>query len=138
MVYSINVIITVTCASLVISQLDLNHRDVLRVPAGCYGTLGLESGGVADSQLSASSVWEWSPAGQDSVWTPSGARLKKTGLPWAPAQSDQQQWLQIDFRREKKFTGMQPNTLSRPRLHQVLGHEIHHVILSAPTICHIM
>lgn len=62
---------------------------------------------MQDSQLSASSVWEWSTAGQD-VWAPTGARLKKMGLPWAPAHSDQQQWLQIDFRREKKFTGMQP------------------------------
>ncbi|XP_051814451.1 discoidin, CUB and LCCL domain-containing protein 2 isoform X2 [Acanthochromis polyacanthus] len=74
---------------------------------GCYGTLGLESGGVADTQLNASSVWEWNViTGQRNVWSPSGARLKKTGLPWAPSQSDQQQWLQVDLKREKRITGI--------------------------------
>ncbi|KAM9347207.1 discoidin, CUB and LCCL domain-containing protein 2 [Symphorus nematophorus] len=74
---------------------------------GCYGTLGLESGGVADTQLSASSVWEWNNIiGQHSVWVPSGARLKKAGPPWAPSQSDQQQWLQVDLKREKRITGI--------------------------------
>ncbi|XP_026151324.1 discoidin, CUB and LCCL domain-containing protein 2 [Mastacembelus armatus] len=68
---------------------------------GCYGTLGLESGGVADTQLSASSVWEW-----HGEWAASGARLKKAGLAWAPSQSDQQPWLQIDLKREKKITGI--------------------------------
>lgn len=72
--------------------------------AGCYGTLGLESGGVADTQLSASSAWEWN-FGRHREWAPSGARLKKAGPPWVPAQSDQQQWLQVDFKREKRITG---------------------------------
>ncbi|XP_005935142.1 discoidin, CUB and LCCL domain-containing protein 2 isoform X3 [Haplochromis burtoni] len=69
---------------------------------GCYGTLGLASGGVADTQLSASSVLDWSTR----VWAPSGARLKKEGLPWAPSQSDQQQWLQVDLKKEKRITGI--------------------------------
>uniref|UniRef100_UPI0037E93BC0 discoidin, CUB and LCCL domain-containing protein 2 n=1 Tax=Semicossyphus pulcher TaxID=241346 RepID=UPI0037E93BC0 len=74
---------------------------------GCYGTLGLESGGVADTQLSVSSVWEWhNIIGQHSVWARTGARLKKAGLPWAPAQSDHQQWLQVDLKREKRITGI--------------------------------
>lgn len=73
---------------------------------GCYGTLGLESGGVADTQLNASSVWEWIISGQRNVWSPSGARLKKTGLPWAPSQSDQQQWFQVDLKREKRITAI--------------------------------
>ncbi|XP_077392226.1 discoidin, CUB and LCCL domain-containing protein 2 isoform X1 [Festucalex cinctus] len=74
---------------------------------GCYGTLGFESGGVADSQISASSVWEWNDVeGQLSVWAPSGARLKKAGLPWAPSQSDQHQWLQVDLKRQKRITGI--------------------------------
>ncbi|XP_034549378.1 discoidin, CUB and LCCL domain-containing protein 2 [Notolabrus celidotus] len=74
---------------------------------GCYGTLGFESGGVADTQLSASSVWEWNNIiGQHSVWAPSGARLKKAGLPWAPSQSNQNQWLQVDLKREKRITGI--------------------------------
>uniref|UniRef100_A0A8C9Y691 Discoidin, CUB and LCCL domain containing 2 n=1 Tax=Sander lucioperca TaxID=283035 RepID=A0A8C9Y691_SANLU len=74
---------------------------------GCYGTLGLESGGVADTQLSASSVWEWNNIiGQHSEWAPSGARLKKMGLPWASSQNDQQQWLQVDLKREKRIKGI--------------------------------
>uniref|UniRef100_A0A4W5QEX4 Discoidin, CUB and LCCL domain containing 2 n=1 Tax=Hucho hucho TaxID=62062 RepID=A0A4W5QEX4_9TELE len=75
--------------------------------SGCYGTLGLESGVVRDSQLSASSVWEWSDViGQPSEWGPSGARLKRVGLPWASAHSDQQQWLQVDLKKEKRITGI--------------------------------
>lgn len=74
---------------------------------GCYGTLGLESSVVADTQLSASSVWEWNNIiGQHSVWAPSGARLKKAGLPWASFQNDQHQWLQVDLKREKRITGI--------------------------------
>uniref|UniRef100_A0A3Q1F4C2 F5/8 type C domain-containing protein n=1 Tax=Acanthochromis polyacanthus TaxID=80966 RepID=A0A3Q1F4C2_9TELE len=83
--------------------------------ARCYGTLGLESGGVADTQLNASSVWEWNViTGQRNVWSPSGARLKKTGLPWAPSQSDQQQWLQVDLKREKRITGWMDATADLP------------------------
>lgn len=73
---------------------------IISVLSGCYGTLGLESGGVADTQLSASSVWEWK-----SEWAAAGARLKKAGFPWTPSQSDQKQWLTIDLRREKRITG---------------------------------
>uniref|UniRef100_A0A3B3XS39 Discoidin, CUB and LCCL domain containing 2 n=1 Tax=Poecilia mexicana TaxID=48701 RepID=A0A3B3XS39_9TELE len=74
---------------------------------GCSGTLGLESGGIVDSQLSVSSVWDWNTtAGEHVVWGKSGARLKKPGLPWAPSPSDRQQWLQVDFRREKRITAI--------------------------------
>lgn len=68
---------------------------VIETLAGCYGTLGLESGSVADSQLTASSVWKW-----NGVWAPTGARLKKAGLPWASLHSDQQQFLQVDRSQE--------------------------------------
>lgn len=74
--------------------------------AGCYGTLGLESGVVRSSQITGSSVWEWSDeSGQPSVWQPSGARLKRPGLPWAAAHSDQHQWLQVDLKKKKRITG---------------------------------
>ncbi|KAL6101067.1 dcbld2 [Pungitius sinensis] len=74
---------------------------------GCYGRLGLESSGVADTQLSASSVWEWNNIfGEDSVWAPSGARLNKAGLPWASSEIDSQQWLQVDLKKEKRITGI--------------------------------
>ncbi|XP_047457896.1 discoidin, CUB and LCCL domain-containing protein 2 isoform X2 [Mugil cephalus] len=75
---------------------------------GCYGTLGLESGVVADTQLNASSVWDWSVnSGQHSTWAATGARLKKAELlPWAPSQNDQHQWLQVDLKRVKRITGI--------------------------------
>uniref|UniRef100_A0A3Q2ZHW3 Discoidin, CUB and LCCL domain containing 2 n=1 Tax=Kryptolebias marmoratus TaxID=37003 RepID=A0A3Q2ZHW3_KRYMA len=74
---------------------------------GCYGKLGLESGGVADTQLNASSVWDYSANNSlHGMWGPSGARLKKSALPWVPSQSDQQQWLQVDLKREKRITGI--------------------------------
>ncbi|CAL8387849.1 unnamed protein product [Gadus morhua 'NCC'] len=69
--------------------------------SGCYGTLGLESGGVNDLQLSASSSWNWQGA-----WNASGARLKTSGLPWAPAELDQAQWLQVDLKRPTRITGI--------------------------------
>uniref|UniRef100_A0AAZ3SB33 F5/8 type C domain-containing protein n=1 Tax=Oncorhynchus tshawytscha TaxID=74940 RepID=A0AAZ3SB33_ONCTS len=73
----------------------------------CYGTLGLESGVVRDSQLFASSVWEWSDViGKPSEWGPTGARLNGAGLPWASAHSNQQQWLQVDLKKEKRITGI--------------------------------
>lgn len=91
-----------------LSQFEIDNDVTNAMLAGCYGTLGLESGGVADTQLSASSVWEWSNLnGQHSVWATSGARLKRAGPPWSPSQSDQQQWLQIDLKREKRITGTQ-------------------------------
>uniref|UniRef100_A0A8C2ZMQ9 Discoidin, CUB and LCCL domain containing 2 n=1 Tax=Cyclopterus lumpus TaxID=8103 RepID=A0A8C2ZMQ9_CYCLU len=74
---------------------------------GCSGRLGLESNAVADTQLSASSVFECKTGfGEDSVWAPSGARLNKAGLPWASYQLDQRQWLQVDLKREKRITGI--------------------------------
>lgn len=71
---------------------------------------------MADTQLSASSVWEWNNSlGQRSVWAPPGARLKSGGLPWAPAQSDQHQWLQVDLKKEKRITGRATQTVFKLR-----------------------
>ncbi|KAJ0070228.1 hypothetical protein NL108_002551, partial [Boleophthalmus pectinirostris] len=69
--------------------------------AGCSGTLGLGTSSVADSQFTASSVWEW-----NGKWAPTGARLKSVGRPWAPAHNDQQQFLQVDLKRERNITGI--------------------------------
>ncbi|XP_031436912.1 discoidin, CUB and LCCL domain-containing protein 2 [Clupea harengus] len=84
--------------------------------SGCYGTLGLESGVIRDTQLSASSVWVWyhgnSLGSENDIgaaqqqWGATGARLKRAGLPWAAAHADQQQWIQVDLKREKKITGI--------------------------------
>ncbi|TTM51867.1 Discoidin, CUB and LCCL domain-containing protein 2 [Bagarius yarrelli] len=75
--------------------------------SGCYGTLGMESGVISDYQISVSSVWEWARHGKKtSPWAPSGARLKKTGLPWAAADSNSKQWIHVDLKKEKRVTGI--------------------------------
>ncbi|XP_073889724.1 discoidin, CUB and LCCL domain-containing protein 2 isoform X6 [Macaca fascicularis] len=75
--------------------------------SGCYGTLGMESGVIADPQITASSVLEWTDhTGQENSWKPEKARLKKPGPPWAAFATDEYQWLQIDLNKEKKITGI--------------------------------
>lgn len=75
--------------------------------SGCYGTLGMESGVIADPQVTASSVLEWTDhTGQENSWKPEKARLKKPGPPWAAFATDEYQWLQVDLNKEKKITGI--------------------------------
>ncbi|KAK2540898.1 Dcbld2 [Columba guinea] len=75
--------------------------------SGCYGTLGMESGVIPDSQITASSILEWSDqTGQVNIWKPENARLKRVGPPWAAFISDEHQWLQIDLNKEKRITGI--------------------------------
>ncbi|XP_014459376.2 discoidin, CUB and LCCL domain-containing protein 2 [Alligator mississippiensis] len=75
--------------------------------SGCYGTLGMESGVIPDSQITASSVLEWSDRmGQANIWKPENARLKRFGPPWAALTTDGDQWLQIDLNKKKKITGI--------------------------------
>ncbi|XP_023365539.1 discoidin, CUB and LCCL domain-containing protein 2 [Otolemur garnettii] len=75
--------------------------------SGCYGTLGMESGVIADPQITASSVLEWTDhTGQENSWKPEKARLKKPGPPWAALVTDEYQWLQVDLNKEKKITGI--------------------------------
>ncbi|XP_031220018.1 discoidin, CUB and LCCL domain-containing protein 2 isoform X3 [Mastomys coucha] len=75
--------------------------------SGCYGTLGMESGVIADPQITASSVLEWTDhMGQENSWKPEKARLRKPGPPWAAFATDEHQWLQIDLNKEKKITGI--------------------------------
>ncbi|XP_056610830.1 discoidin, CUB and LCCL domain-containing protein 2 [Triplophysa dalaica] len=75
--------------------------------SGCYGTLGLESGVVSGSQITASSVWEWGGHGKEpTIWGPTGARLKTRGRPWAAANSDIKEWIQVDLKKEKRITGI--------------------------------
>uniref|UniRef100_A0A8C4Y1J4 Discoidin, CUB and LCCL domain containing 2 n=1 Tax=Gopherus evgoodei TaxID=1825980 RepID=A0A8C4Y1J4_9SAUR len=75
--------------------------------SGCYGTLGMESGVIPDSQITASSNLEWpDQTGQAHIWTPERARLKRPGPPWAAFTTDVYQWLQIDLNKEKRITGI--------------------------------
>ena len=66
----------------------------------------MESGVIADAQITASSVLEWTDhTGQENSWKPEKARLKKPGPPWAAFATDEYQWLQVDLNKEKKITG---------------------------------
>ncbi|XP_030059915.1 discoidin, CUB and LCCL domain-containing protein 2 isoform X2 [Microcaecilia unicolor] len=75
--------------------------------SGCYGTLGMESGVIPDSQITSSPFLEWTDiAGNKNVWSAENARLKKAGPPWAASLTDEHQWLQIDLNKVKKITGI--------------------------------
>ncbi|XP_060090583.1 discoidin, CUB and LCCL domain-containing protein 2 isoform X3 [Heteronotia binoei] len=75
--------------------------------SGCYGTLGMESGVIADSQINASSFLEWpEQAGQPNTWRPERARLKRPGHSWAALANDEYQWLQLDLNKEQRITGI--------------------------------
>ncbi|XP_068126779.1 discoidin, CUB and LCCL domain-containing protein 2 isoform X2 [Hyperolius riggenbachi] len=73
---------------------------------GCYGTLGMENGAIPDTQISASSVLEWTDHTGQNVWGAERARLKRTGPSWAASFSDEHQWLQIDLNKLPKVTGI--------------------------------
>ncbi|XP_041115449.1 discoidin, CUB and LCCL domain-containing protein 2-like [Polyodon spathula] len=74
---------------------------------GCYGTLGLESGVVRNAQITASTVLQWDNLnGQPTVWGPERARLKKPGPSWAALDTNENQWLQVDLKKEKRITGI--------------------------------
>nr|XP_032828565.1 discoidin, CUB and LCCL domain-containing protein 2-like [Petromyzon marinus] len=74
---------------------------------GCYGKLGMESGTIRDSQLSASSVL--AQLGKDGVvmaLTLSSARLGYAGPAWVARLADPPHWLQIDLNKERRVTGI--------------------------------
>ena len=70
----------------------------------CKESLGMESGKIADSEISASSEW----AGNHAA---SQARLNfqagqgKTGS-WSAKNNDQTQWLQVDLKAVAELTGI--------------------------------
>ncbi|KAG8450355.1 hypothetical protein GDO86_002850 [Hymenochirus boettgeri] len=75
--------------------------------SGCYGTLGMESGVIPESQISSSSFLEWTDhMGQNNMWKSERSRLKKPGPSWAASFNDENQWLQIDLNKLKKITGI--------------------------------
>ena len=72
---------------------DLLCIDALK-PLGCWQALGMESGTITDSQISASSQW-------DSIHAPYQGRLHfdggfKAGS-WSARRNDLFQWLQVDL-----------------------------------------
>ncbi|GBM76178.1 hypothetical protein AVEN_138625-1, partial [Araneus ventricosus] len=64
----------------------------------CLEPIGLETGALLDSQLSASSSFS-------SAFTPENARLGSDSV-WAAADLDENQYLQVDFLDEANVTGI--------------------------------
>lgn len=64
-------------------------------PAGCISLLGLEGGGIAESQISASSV-RYSMLGLQR-WGPELVRLHNKGLvnAWSAAAHDKNPWIEV-------------------------------------------
>ena len=74
------------------------------IPQSCRNPLGMESGQIPNSAITASS--QLTPA-----YGPENARLHFKGAPgrvgaWIPLSNDHGQWLQVDFGRETQVTGI--------------------------------
>uniref|UniRef100_A0A8C4SJ61 Discoidin, CUB and LCCL domain containing 2 n=1 Tax=Erpetoichthys calabaricus TaxID=27687 RepID=A0A8C4SJ61_ERPCA len=90
-----------------VTSVGMNTGSFFFCLVGCYGTLGLESGVVRNSQITSSSFLQWDDLiGHQTVWGPERARLRKPGPSWAALNSDGNQWLQIDLKKERKVTGI--------------------------------
>ncbi|ROL41994.1 Coagulation factor V [Anabarilius grahami] len=72
---------------------------------GCSVPLGMESGLIKDTQITASSVASSWYSGQ---WHPWYARLNKQGTinAWQAKNNDIQQWIQVELKDVKKITGI--------------------------------
>ncbi|KAM9320236.1 coagulation factor V [Gastrophryne carolinensis] len=88
-----------------------NNKPTLRMELlgceiqGCSAPMGMETHQIKDEQITASSYKSpWFSA----AWLPSLARLNKVGSvnAWQAKANNNQQWLQIDFLRVKKITGI--------------------------------
>lgn len=68
------------------------------VPTGCTSTLGMEGGAIANSQISASSVYVGFLGVQR--WGPELARLHSSGLvnAWTASDYDSKPWIQVGRR----------------------------------------
>lgn len=66
-------------------------------PTGCISLLGLQGGGIAESQISASSV-RYAVMGLQR-WGPELARLHNKGLvnAWSAAAHDRSPWIQVSL-----------------------------------------
>lgn len=67
----------------------------LSLSAGCTSKLGMEGGAIADSQISASSVYVGFMGLQR--WGPELARLYRTGIvnAWTASNYDSKPWIQV-------------------------------------------
>ncbi|XP_076853909.1 milk fat globule EGF and factor V/VIII domain containing a [Brachyhypopomus gauderio] len=72
----------------------------------CISLLGMEDGGIVESQISASSVYFGILGLQR--WGPELARLNNQGIvnAWSPDSYDQNPWIQIDMQKKMRLTGI--------------------------------
>lgn len=80
---------------------------------GCSTKLGMEGGAIADSQISASSVYMGFMGLQR--WGPELARLYRTGIvnAWTASSYDSKPWIQVDFLRKMRVSGVMTQGASR-------------------------
>ncbi|XP_077423631.1 milk fat globule EGF and factor V/VIII domain containing b isoform X4 [Vanacampus margaritifer] len=79
----------------------------------CISLLGMEGGGVAESQISASSV-RYTFLGLQR-WGPELARLNMKGLvnAWSPAPHDRNPWMEVNLQSKMRLTGIVTQGASR-------------------------
>uniref|UniRef100_A0A9J7XID4 Milk fat globule EGF and factor V/VIII domain containing b n=2 Tax=Cyprinus carpio TaxID=7962 RepID=A0A9J7XID4_CYPCA len=79
----------------------------------CISLLGMEGGGIAESQISASSVY-YAILGLQR-WGPELARLNNKGLvnAWTSATHDKNPWIEVNLQRKMRFTGIITQGASR-------------------------
>ncbi|XP_036390905.1 lactadherin-like [Megalops cyprinoides] len=79
----------------------------------CISLLGMEGGGIAESQISASSVYYGMLGLQR--WGPELARLNNKGIvnAWTAAPHDKNPWIEINLRRRMRLTGIVTQGASR-------------------------
>ncbi|XP_038132051.1 milk fat globule EGF and factor V/VIII domain containing b isoform X3 [Cyprinodon tularosa] len=79
----------------------------------CISLLGMEGGGIAESQIRASSV-RYTVLGLQR-WGPELARLHNKGLvnAWSSAAHDKNPWIEINVKRKMRFTGIVTQGASR-------------------------
>ncbi|KAL0967934.1 hypothetical protein UPYG_G00260070 [Umbra pygmaea] len=79
----------------------------------CISLLGMEGGGISESQISASSVYYGILGLQR--WGPELARLNHKGLvnAWTSASHDRNPWIEVNMQRKMRFTGIVTQGASR-------------------------
>ncbi|XP_021043059.1 lactadherin isoform X2 [Mus pahari] len=80
---------------------------------GCSAQLGMEGGAIADSQISASSVYMGFMGLQR--WGPELARLYRTGIvnAWTASNYDSKPWIQVNLLRKMRVSGVMTQGASR-------------------------
>ncbi|KAF7707538.1 milk fat globule EGF and factor V/VIII domain containing b isoform X1 [Silurus meridionalis] len=88
----------------------------------CISLLGMEGGGIAESQITASSVYYGILGLQR--WGPELARLNNKGLvnAWTSATHDKNPWIELNMQRIMRFTGIITQGASRVGTAEFIKH----------------